>query len=340
MGAKVAQPDDDAAQLFTSTDQLLDTGWRFFTTFFRSFRKKGYPKLRRKNQRKHTRTWFTGRTIRTIPFRKGDSPPAFFPTLKNAIQHGHYRLDGGRFRIESTDIMGWERSERESLTLILAVDLSRSTYPFKSILTDILVSLRVHFSRNNDRIGLISLQGQQAKILNHPTNNHRVVLKNLSQMKIHGMTPLADGLAKALDTARLESTRNPGSRCIVMVFSDCYPEPLTHQYDDLMDEPAYQQAIKTAALYRGRKIPLIIIAPRFGEETTHQHLPGPRLARRLVQESRGQYIELATVTNTMTNTSSLQSKEKNIEAILTTLEHAFNRSQFTGRSEQHHFRAM
>jgi Mg-chelatase subunit ChlD len=175
-------------------------------------------------------------------------------TILNAVSNGHYELNERRLRIESNDLVGWQRLEYESLVLVLLVDVSKSTWPFIKVFKEVLASLTDYFSRHNDRIGLISLQGLQARTYSHPTHNFRVVARGLTRLQFHGETPLADGLTKSLSMARIEKSKNPGSRSLVILLSDCYPEPITCQFENKLDEPAYRNSINAAAPYRKAKV--------------------------------------------------------------------------------------
>jgi hypothetical protein len=80
---------------------------------------------------------------------------------------------------------------------------------------------------------------------------------------LHGETPLADGLNKAISMARLEKHKKAGSRVVVILISDCNPEPLTTGCSNILEDPAYNECIKAASQYRKNKISLLIINPAF-----------------------------------------------------------------------------
>ncbi len=159
--------------------------------------------------------------------------------------------------------------------------------PFVKVFTELLKNLTGYFKRSNDRVGLVSIQGKQAQIINNPTHNFRVILRHLSELAVDGETPIADGLRKGLEMCRLERFRKPGSRNIVLAISDFYPEPLTHKFKDVFDEPAYKDAIQTASQYRRHKTLLFVLNPCFrSEEGT---LPGEKLCKLLAKVSGGRF---------------------------------------------------
>jgi Mg-chelatase subunit ChlD len=213
-------------------------------------------------------------------------------TLVQALYNGRYSPEKKIFNISSSDFVGWEKLERQSMTLVLLIDVSRSTFPFIRIFAEILDSLTGYFKLHQDRIGLISLQGMQAKILNHPTHNYRVVTKGLMSLKVQGESPLADGLLKAMAMVRLEKFRKPGSQNLVILLSDGYPEPLTGHCPDVFDETAYRETIRAASLYRKHGLSLLMINPSFRNTDEEKFLPGEKLSTVIAHQSRGRLIKL------------------------------------------------
>jgi Mg-chelatase subunit ChlD len=330
-----SRSDDPFAPLFQSSQDFLKSTRNIFQKFLRRMRRQRRFGVRQSGRRQKIRTLASGRAIRVVHYRAGDTILSPYHTFLRSVQNGNYDLKTRCFTIGESDLSGWVCHNLISLTLILAVDLSRSTFAFKGILSSILKSLREYFHRNNDRIGLIALQGSQARILNHPTRNSRVVVKNLVSMKIQGMTPLADGLMKSIDMARLERQRNPGSRSIIILLSDCFPEPITHKFSDIFDEPAYRAAQQAAAFCRFQRVTLLIVAPAGASRETRPLTPGERLALQMAKASRGRLIKLETSQNIVTNRDALVSSHEQVSQILAAIETAFQLPSSSGiRHEQ------
>lgn len=248
--------------------------------------------IRGSKKRKSVISDRSGRNIKIVRFKPGENTLAPLQTVVNSLGNGKYSLDKKSFSIGPADFVGWDKLERQSMTLVLLVDVSRSTFPFIRIFAEILDSLTGYFKLHQDRIGLISLQGMQARILNHPTHNYRVVIKSLMGLKVQGESPLADGLQKALAMVRLERFRKPGSASLVILLSDGYPEPLNAHCPDIFDEPAYRDTIRAASLYRRQAVSLLMINPSFQHEDQSQYLPGEKLSAIITRESRGRLIKL------------------------------------------------
>ena len=261
-----------------------------FFKFLRNIRKAKVRAARGSRRRGAVASLTTGRNARIVKYTGGKSKLAPLRTVLNSVSNGNYNLKLRKLNITDEDMLAWTRLEYESLTLILLIDVSKSTWPFIKVFKEILKSLTGYFNKHNDRVGLISLQGLQAKIYSHPTHNFRVVARGLSKLKFHGETPLADGLYKSLNMARLEKNKNPGSKSIVILLSDCYPEPVTPGCTNIFDDPAYRDSVNAAVQYKKGNIMLLLINPAF--ESQEARLPGEVLSKNMVEVSGGGLIRL------------------------------------------------
>jgi len=260
----------------------------------KKFRRRIGISSRRTRRRNSTFSSFCGRNIRFINYRKDENILAPIATIKNVIFKRGLDFSKNRLKINSSDFKGWQRLEFESITLILLIDVSSSTFLYIDIFSKILQSLVSYFNKNKDRIGLISLQGKQARILNHPTHNYKVILKSLKKLEIHGQTPLADGLIKSLSMAKIERYKKQGSKSLVILLSDCYPEPITGKYGNIFNEPAYIDTMNAASLFKKKKVSLILVKPTdLGSEKKAK--PGEKLAQIICERSGGKILRLKTV---------------------------------------------
>jgi len=326
----IPKPELAAEQLFPSMQSLYETARSSFFKVLRSFRKARVRSARGSKRRSIVSSQTTGRNIRTVSYSKGRGPLAPLPTIVRAASCGHCDLVHNKLTITERDMVAWKRVEYESLTLILLVDVSKSAWPFIKVFKEILRSLTHYFGKHNDRIGLISLQGLQARIYSHPSHNFRVVARGLSRLRFHGHTPLADGLTKALTMAKLEKSKNSGSRCVVILLSDCYPEPLTPGYDDIFDDPAYRNSINAAKPYRRAGVNLLVINPAFF--SPEGKMPGEVLSRRICDEAGGKLLVLYRPRDKRDRAPS----KKELDSIMRGIEASFLRpasSQF-GQKEQ------
>lgn len=282
----------EPAPLFESRRDLTGRFKAGLSRFLRKFAVKKSRSFRGGTKRKSVLSERAGRDIRVVPYRAGEHSLAPLPTLLRAAAGGGYDLRTRRFAVHGADLAGWEKLQRQSLALVLVVDVSHSTHPFVRSMAEIIDSLTGYFRTHHDRVGLIALAGPQARIINHPTQNYRVVTKGLLALKVHGQTPLADGLQKALAMIRLEKFRKPGAASLVILLSDCYPEPLTHAHPDIFDEPAYRESLRAARLYRSGRVSLLVVNPTFRHREGEQLYPGERLSAAIAEEAGGRLIKL------------------------------------------------
>jgi Mg-chelatase subunit ChlD len=142
-------------------------------------------------------------------------------------------------------------------------------------------------------LGVIAFQKNSAQIINHPTNNLRVILGNLTRLTPSGFSPLADGLKKALEVFKQEKRRSPNFIPFAVLISDCFPEPLTHKYADLLEEPAYQETLKISKDFRREKIPILVINPAHGKTKSGGLFGGSKLGMKIAHISNGTYCGIS-----------------------------------------------
>jgi hypothetical protein len=76
---------------------------------------------------------------------------------------------------------------------------------------------------SKDRIGIIAFKDSGAIEVQAPTTNWNKVYRALARLRISGLTPLAEGLMKALETVKRERMRNRNIQPLVIIISDFAP---------------------------------------------------------------------------------------------------------------------
>lgn len=295
--AGLAIPLEDYAPgvpLFPQLTEIYRTTRNAFERFLRKLRGRGAARARER-RREGIVNMRVGRNARSVRYAPGRNLLAPIPTLVNALRNGRHRVGAHRVRIGRSDLRGWDKVERESLTLVLLVDTSRSSHYYIEVFRQILRSLTGHFNRKRDRMGLVVLQGRQARVLNHPTHNFRVVTNSMGKLLIHGETPLADGLQKALAMVRIERFRNPGSLSLVVLLSDCCPEPVETPFEDIFASRAYRDALAAARRYRREGVSLLVINPACAPPDATpavKNAPGERLSEMIVSAAGARLIKI------------------------------------------------
>lgn len=119
------------------------------------------------------------------------------------------------------DDLRFKRFKRRSGALfIFAVDASGSMAvnrmaQAKSAITQLLGQAYLH----RDKVALISFRGSQADVLLAPTRSVELAKRLVDAMPTGGATPLAAGLLKALDLARLARVQGM-SRAVILLMTD------------------------------------------------------------------------------------------------------------------------
>lgn len=266
---------------------------KVFTNFMRKIRKTDHKiiRIKKKDVVKNERI---GRNVNLKKYCPISKHIALVPSLLNLLSNNHYDLSSKKLDINFEKLLCWEKENSEVLSLILVIDVSNSTITYLKLFVKLLNKLTDYFKDNDDKMGLIVLQGEQAKILNYPTKNYRTVLKNIDNLKPDGFTPLADGLRKSLEMSKLEKHKNPGSRSLILLLSDCAPEPIIGGYKDIFDTLPYREAQKTSKLFKQRNEKLLIINPAF-EHKDHEenkYFPYEKLSIILEKNSGGKLVKI------------------------------------------------
>ncbi len=234
---------------------------------------------------------------RPTSYRKPKAVPkeniALLPSIISTLVHLGKRKEPAKIKLNPSDLRIWVRQGRSSVTLVLVADASFSTYHFLPAVSKSLSIVYRDAYRNRDRLGVIAFQKNSARIMNHPTNNLRVALGNLTRLTPSGFSPLADGLRKALEVFKQEKRRSPNFIPFAVLISDCFPEPLTHEYADLLEEPAYLETLKVSKDFRREKIPIVVINPAHGKSKSGELFGGSRLGMKIAEISNGKYYGIS-----------------------------------------------
>ncbi len=183
----------------------------------------------------------------------------------------------------------WQLRAKISMTLAFIIDASASTRHFLKVIAHMLALLYRDAYRKKDKIGLVIFKENKAQILIHPTRNYQLVLGSLTRIAPSGWTPLASGMEKALAILKEELRREREMIPCAVLVSDCYPEPLTHKYKNIFEEPAYQDVLRVANIYKREKIPIVVINPYHNLEDQKSN-QGTKLGLSVARISNGKYF--------------------------------------------------
>jgi Mg-chelatase subunit ChlD len=229
-----------------------------------------------------------GRRINTIPYQSGFSL-ALVPSIQSAITSGHYNSSQHRVSMTKDNLLMWQLRAKISMTLAFIIDASASTRHFIKVIAHMLALLYRDAYRKKDKIGLVIFKENKAQVLIHPTRNYQLVLGSLVRIAPSGWTPLASGLEKAYTILKEELRREREMIPCAVLVSDCYPEPLTHKFKDIFEEPAYQDVLRVANMYKREKIPVVVINPYHNLEDPRFNI-GSKLGMSVARISNGKYF--------------------------------------------------
>jgi magnesium chelatase subunit D len=122
--------------------------------------------------------------------------------------------------ITKSDLRFKTLNRRTGLLFILVVDASGSMAVNRMAQAKgALISLLRQAYLHRDKVCLIAFRGRRADILLHPTRSVERGKRLIDEMPAGGGTPLAAGLVRALDVAKLERARDKATPMLV-VFTD------------------------------------------------------------------------------------------------------------------------
>ncbi|MER7072829.1 VWA domain-containing protein [Terrabacter sp. NPDC000476] len=233
--------------------------------------------------RRSTALTTTGRRVGSTSARTG---PVHLPaTIRAAASRGVHGSTGGtpeRLRVTGRDLRRSVLQGREANLVLLCVDASGSMAARKRLeaVTAAVLSLLLDAYRRRDKVGLVTFRGSGAELALPPTGSVEVAARRLQGLPHGGRTPLAEGLATAYETVRIERLRDPSRRALLVVVTD---GRATSGPD------ALARAARVAAHLRHEGVESVVLdcesgrfrmglAARLAEQLGAEHLPVDELA--------------------------------------------------------------
>ena len=215
---------------------------------------------------------------------------AIVPTVKKIILSGAVKSRSKGIRKE--DLVTYRYWSKSNVTLILILDASTSMIPHIHTLKEAIMRLYREFRYYRDKLGIIVVQGEKAKILQPPTTNIMLIRKAIDWMVFGGKSPLADGLRKALFLIRQERRRNPHTVFLPILISDGLANvPLSQErHYEIEGYDAQLDVLELARIFRKENIPIVIINPIETKEWTSKGFLSPTLLlKKVSQITNGTY---------------------------------------------------
>ena len=196
----------------------------------------------------------TGRYARSTEQRTGAARIAIDATLRAAAPFQRSRKQreqrsdaqaatNKRLKLAKGDLRYKKFKRRSGMLFIFVVDASGSMAlnrmaQAKGALIRLLEKAYLH----RDRVALISFRGEGAEVLLQPTRSVEIARRLIEAMPAGGPTPVAAGVVRAIELARLARSKSV-SRAMVVLFTDGRANVGLHT-SDIAERKARESAIK------------------------------------------------------------------------------------------------
>jgi magnesium chelatase subunit D len=148
---------------------------------------------------------------------------AISATVRTAAPHQRARgRTGAGLILRREDLRTNVREGREGNLVLFVVDASGSMAARRrmSAVKGAVLSLLTDAYQRRDKVGLVSLRGQGARLLLPPTSGVELAASRLAVLPTGGRTPLAAGLEKAAEVIQRERAREKERRPLVILLTD------------------------------------------------------------------------------------------------------------------------
>jgi magnesium chelatase subunit D len=164
-----------------------------------------------------------GRTVGSLPTSATTGPVHLPATLAAAapFQIGRGR-QSGRILLAASDLRRAERRGKEGNLVLFVVDASGSMAA-RARMTEVkgaVLGLLLDAYQRRDKVGLITFRDKGAELVLPPTSSVENAARRLDAIQTGGRTPLAAGLAKAVQVINTERLRDPLRRPLVLLITD------------------------------------------------------------------------------------------------------------------------
>ena len=165
----------------------------------------------------------SGRTVGTLPTGATTGPLHLQATLAAAAPFQTDRgRQSGRLLLAAKDLRRAERRGKEGNLVLFVVDASGSMAA-RSRMTEVkgaVLGLLMDAYQRRDKVGLITFRDKGAELVLPPTSSVENAARRLDAIATGGRTPLAAGLAKAVQVISTERLRDPLRRPLVLLITD------------------------------------------------------------------------------------------------------------------------
>lgn len=165
----------------------------------------------------------TGKHIGSRLPRKLPVDIAFDATVRAAAPYQIYRSQGNlALAIEYPDLREKRKRRRVAHTILFVIDASGSMGAHQRMVQAkaAVLSLLNDAYRKRDRVGLVTFNRREARLILDPTADMEKAKKTLNGLSIGGKTPLSKGLSVAHDSLKKYALRRKNEVLLLVVVSD------------------------------------------------------------------------------------------------------------------------
>lgn len=222
----------------------------------------------------------------------GSDMPNIYQSVKAAICEGSFSRNPLQIRVSAPNFRYPVYQSKQSFNIMLVLDVSNSVKWILQFMGKIISLLTAQASAAKDKLGLVIFQHDQAQIIHYPTINVRHVVGTINTLSPKGKTPLAEGLKMALQTLEQSRFQLAGMENAIVLLSDCFPEPITGEYEDQLEEPASQAILQICDKIAEAKIKFLVINPSLNSTKNYEKHLGYRLGNLAAKRAKGRFLNL------------------------------------------------
>ncbi|MCX8043711.1 MAG: magnesium chelatase subunit D family protein [Desulfobacterota bacterium] len=208
-------------------------------------------------------------------------------TLRAAAPDLTSRNSGERIQIQPKHIRVKKRTTPAGTLVLFVVDASGSMAASRRMAAakGAVLNLLKDAYVNRNRVAMIAFRGMDAEVILPPTNNVDLAHEQLKQLPTGGRTPLAHGLAKALEIVRQVRAAKRTIQVMVVVLSD---GKANVAYDPSSQITPFEEAIAFARQIVLMEASLVVL-------DTEDDFLSLGMAKKLAEESGAAYIKLSRI---------------------------------------------
>lgn len=224
--------------------------------------------------------------------KAANEKPHIYQTVKAAALDGSFVCNPYHIQISNRHFRYPVFQQKQNFNMMLVLDISNSVKWVLKFMAKIISMLTSDARAAEDKLGLIIFNDDRAQVMHYPTTNIRHVIGTINTLAPSGKTPLADGLKLAMQTLEHSRFQVTGMSNAIVLLSDCFPEPITNEHEDPMDEPVCQQILHVCDKIRDNKFKLLVLNPSLSDLPHYDQQLGFKLGKKAAERADGNFLNL------------------------------------------------